>query len=125
MLPLNSVKLIDFTWARNIEILFELFISMYSINNIIYMYTIINVMLFFFSRFERVANAEQTQQGDSTLVLFLYISFCICTNVVFCLGQLLIILCFCCKFCVSNKIIVYKHSFLFLIYRDMIRYLIN
>ena len=24
MLPLNSDKLIDFTWARNIEILFEL-----------------------------------------------------------------------------------------------------
>ena len=54
MLSLNSVKLIDFTWARNIEILFELFISMYSINNIIYMYTIINVMLFSFSRFECV-----------------------------------------------------------------------
>ena len=67
MLPLNSVKLIDFTWARNIEILFELFISMYSINNIIYMYTIINVMLFFFSRFERVSNAEQTEQSNSTL----------------------------------------------------------
>ena len=67
MLPLNSVKLIDFTWARNIEILFELFISMYSITNIIYMYTIINVMLFFFSRFERVSNAEQTEQSNSTL----------------------------------------------------------
>ena len=67
MLSLNSVKLIDFTWARNIEILFELFISMYSINNIIYMYTIINAMLFSFSRFERVSNAEQTEQGDSTL----------------------------------------------------------
>ena len=67
MLPLNSVKLIDFTWARNIEILFELFISMYSINNIIYMYTIINVMLFFFPRFERVSNAEQTEQSNSTL----------------------------------------------------------
>ena len=67
MLPLNSVKLIDFTWARNIEILFELFISMYSINNIIYMYTIINVMLFSFSRFERVSNAEQTEQSNSTL----------------------------------------------------------
>ena len=67
MLPLNSVKLIDFTWARNIEILFELFISMYSINNIIYMYTIINVMLFFFSRFEDVSNAEQTEQSNSTL----------------------------------------------------------
>ena len=67
MLPLNSVKLIDFTWARNIEILFELFISMYSLNNIIYMYTIINVMLFFFSRFERVSNAEQTEQSNSTL----------------------------------------------------------
>ena len=67
MLSLNSVKLIDFTWARNIEILFELFISMYSINNIIYMYTIINVMLFSFSTFERVSNAEQTEQGDSTL----------------------------------------------------------
>ena len=56
-----------FYLARNIEILFELFISMYSINNIIYMYTIINVMLFSFSRFERVSNAEQTEQGDSTL----------------------------------------------------------
>ena len=67
MLSLNSVKLIDFTWARNIGILFKLFISMYSINNIIYMYTIINVMLFSFSRFERVSNAEQTEQGDSTL----------------------------------------------------------
>ena len=67
MLSLNSVKLIDFTWARSIEILIELFISMYSINNIIYMYTIINVMLFSFSRFERVSNAEQTEQGDSTL----------------------------------------------------------
>ena len=67
MLPLNSVKLIDFTWAPNIEILFELFISMYSINNIIYMYTIINVMLFLFSRFERVSNAEQTEQSNSTL----------------------------------------------------------
>ena len=67
MLSLNSVKLIDFTWARNFEILFEIFISIYSINNIIYMYTIINVMLFFFSRFERVSNAEQTEQGDSTL----------------------------------------------------------
>ena len=67
MLSLNSVKLIDFTWARNIEILFEVFISMYSINNIIYMYTIMNVMLFSFSRFERVSNAEQTEQGDSTL----------------------------------------------------------
>ena len=67
MLSLNSVKLIDFTWARNTEILFELFISMYSINNIIYMYTIINVMLFSFSRFELVSNAEQTEQGDSTL----------------------------------------------------------
>ena len=31
------------------------------------MYTIINVMLFSFSRFERVSNAEQTEQGDSTL----------------------------------------------------------
>ena len=67
MLPLNSVKLIDFTWARNIEILFELFISMYSINNIIYMYTIINVMLFSFSMFERVSHAEQTEQSNSTL----------------------------------------------------------
>ena len=67
MLSLNSVKLIDFTWARNIEILLELFISMYSINNIIYMYNIINVMLFSFSRVERVSNAEQTEQGDSTL----------------------------------------------------------
>ena len=67
MLALNSVKLIDFTWARNIEILFELFISMYSINNIIYMYTIINVMLFPFSRFKRVSNAEQTEQSNSTL----------------------------------------------------------
>ena len=67
MLPLNSVKLIDFTCPRNIEILFEICISMYSINNIIYMYTIINVMLFSFSRFERVSNVEQTEQGDSTL----------------------------------------------------------
>ena len=67
MLPLNSVKLIDFTCPRYIEILFEIFISMYSINNIIYMYTIINVMLFSFSRFERVSNVEQTEQGDSTL----------------------------------------------------------
>ena len=67
MLPLNSVKLIDFTCPRNIDILFEIFISMYSINNIIYMYTIINVMLFSFSRFERVSNVEQTEQGDSTL----------------------------------------------------------
>ena len=67
MLSLNSVKLIDFTWARNIEIVFKLFISMYLINNIIYMYTIINVMLFSFSRFERVSNAEQTEQGHSTL----------------------------------------------------------
>ena len=72
MLPLNSVKLIDFTWARNVEILFELFISMYSINNIIYMYTIINVILFFFSRFERVSNVEQTEQSNSTLAWSYY-----------------------------------------------------
>ena len=45
---------------------------MYSINNIIYMYTIINVMLFSFSRFERVSNAEQTEQSNSTLASSYY-----------------------------------------------------
>ena len=86
------------------------------------MYTIINVMLFSFSRFERVSNAERTEQSNSTYHFAFEFVYKCCFFVW--VMQLLIVLCFCCKFCVSNKIIVYKHLFLFPIYRDMIRYLI-
>ena len=67
---------------------------------------------------------KATRHWHSAIIVYIILHLNLCTNVVFCLGQLLIVLCFCCKFCVSNKIIVYRHSFLFPIYRDMIRYLI-